>query len=119
MLDDLLDYIRVEWKLQVNEKYKRLVERKSFKWNNGKQTRQLLSPYRGQRPRAWLLKDCKYLRSLTETELGSAPGMTTYDYEFKRMKYSLKHEQQLNNTFEQQRIKYLRVVLKCCWNSLG
>ena len=38
--------------------------------------------------------------------------MTTYDYEFKRMKYSLKHEQQLNNTFEQQRIKYLRVVLK-------
>ena len=113
VLDDLLDYIRVEWKLQVNEKYvKDWLREKSFKWNNGKQTRQLLSPYGGQRPRAWLLKDCKYLRSLTETELGSAPGMTTYDYEFKRMKYSLKHEQQLNNTFEQQRIKYLRVVLK-------
>ena len=44
VLDDLLDFIRNDWKTQVNEKYiKDWLREKSFKWNNGKQTRQILN----------------------------------------------------------------------------
>jgi len=89
-LDDLLEYIREKWKTQVNEKYvKDWLRERGFLWKNGKQTRQILNKD-GSRPRVHLLEDSDYLRSLSETELGSAPNdMNVYQYEQFKLKNAL------------------------------
>ncbi len=113
VLDDLLDFIRNDWKTQVNEKYiKDWLREKSFKWNNGKQTRQILNPTTEERPRAWLLQDSDYLRSLSETELGGAPGVAIYEQELKGLKYKLDNSKDFNETEGQIKQKFLKKWMK-------
>ena len=72
ILDDLLDFVRDNWKTQINEKWvKDWLKEIGFKWNNGKQTRQILVPETGARPRVWLLENLKHLKDLSQTELGT------------------------------------------------
>ena len=72
ILDDLLDFIRETWKTQINEKWvKDWLKENGFKWNNGQQTRQILIPQTGARPRVWLLINSNHLRNLSQTELGT------------------------------------------------
>jgi len=89
-LDDLLEFIRENWKVQVNEKYvKDWLKQRGLLWNNGKQTRQILKDD-GTRPRVHLLQDYDYLRDLSETALGSAPfKMNTYQWEQKKLKNAI------------------------------
>ena len=113
VLDDLLDFIRNDWKTQVNEKYiKDWLRETSFKWKNGKQTRQILNPTTEERPRVWLLQDNDYLRSLSETELGSAPGVTVYEHELKGLKYKLSHSIDSKNTETKIKQKFLKKWMK-------
>ena len=89
-LDDLLEFIRDKWKTQVNEKYvKEWLKDVGFLWKNGKQTRQILKPD-GSRPRVHLLKDCDWLRSRSETQLGSASLYSKYEYQKEKLDWQLK-----------------------------
>jgi hypothetical protein len=93
ILDDLLDFIREKWKTQINEKWvKDWLKEIGFKWNNGKQTRQILIPQTGERPRAWLLENSDHLKSLDQTALGSAPTMCAYTFNQVKLKHSLETE---------------------------
>jgi len=113
VLDDLMDFIRNDWKTQVNEKYvKDWLRDKSFKWNNGKQTRQILNPITHERPRGWLLKDDNYLRSLSETELGSAPSVAVYHQELQGLRYKLNNDVSIQQTEDEIKQSFLRKFMK-------
>jgi transposase len=113
-LDDLLEFIREKWKTQVNEKYvKEWLKDVGFLWKNGKQTRQILKP-NGSRPRVHLLKDCDWLRSRSETQLGSASLKPKYEYQKEKFDWQLSEPNFTDadkifseNTFTQYLIKRL------------
>jgi len=89
-LDDLIDYVRSHWKIQINEKYlKDWLRGKAFKWKNGKQTRQIMKPD-GSRPRVWLLKDDDFLRDMGETKLGSIHFKSKYEYQTDQFEWQLR-----------------------------
>ena len=91
-LDDLLEFIREKWKTQINEKYvKDWLRVHGHKWKNGKQTRQMLIPSTGSRPRVWLLID-KGLTDLTETELGTFTDKGYADNLVDKLKHSFNEE---------------------------
>ena len=111
-LDDLIDFIRKKWKIQINEKYlKDWLREKSFKWKNGKQTRQIMKPD-GSRPRVWLLKDDDYLRELSETKLGSAPTRNIYEYGDDKLEWQLKNPSGYNPDKVKDEYNFITHVLK-------
>ena len=78
-LDALLNFIRNDWKTQINEKYiKDWLNEVGFLWNNGKKTRQIVHWDIG-RPRVYLLEDNDVLREMTEGELGQHVKITVED----------------------------------------
>ena len=89
-LDDLLEFIREKWKVQVNEKYvKDWLKQRGLLWKNGKQTRQILKDD-GTRPRVHLLEDDDSLRNLSETALGNNPNkINAYQHEQAKLKNAL------------------------------
>tara|TARA_R110000803_G_scaffold170913_2_gene233857 strand:- start:345 stop:2903 length:2559 start_codon:yes stop_codon:yes gene_type:complete len=117
-LDNILDYIRKGWKIQINEKYvKDWLKQSGFKWKNGKQTRQALIPVSGGRPRMWLLEDSDYLRELSETALGSAPQHTINEYEEIKLNNALNNFSYGKTTKREVIIRFLKRVFGPKWTT--
>tara|TARA_R100001377_G_scaffold44974_1_gene25664 strand:+ start:272 stop:2890 length:2619 start_codon:yes stop_codon:yes gene_type:complete len=112
-MDQIIDFIKGVWKLDVNEKWiKTWLSEVHFKWNNGKETRQGMCPD-GSRPRYHLLEDSDFLRGLTEGELGTAPDISVEVFVERVMQGSLKNmEHKSWQAQEDYKIKMIRDTLK-------
>jgi len=97
VLDDLLDYIKEKWKINVNPKYvKDWIKDVQFPWSNGKTTRQIVLEENGSRPRAHKLLDHPHLDEMSEGELGSAPRYDGWQWAEHKLKHSLKNNFQMD-----------------------
>jgi len=93
VLDDLLEYIKEKWKVNVHEKYvKDWIKDVHIPWKDGKTTRQIVLDVNGSRPRAHkILDEGHYLDDMTEGELGSAPKFDGWQWYENKLKHSLKN----------------------------
>lgn len=92
ILDDLLEYIKEKWKINVHEKYvKDWIKEVQYPWSNGKTSRQIVLQENGSRPRAHKLLDHPHLDDMTEGELGSAPKYDGWQWFEQKLKHSLKN----------------------------
>ena len=92
--------------MTINEKYiKDWLREKGHKWKNGKLTRQILIPSNGSRPRIHKLIDNEHLDEKSETELGSAPNFTRWEWRDHNFDRALKLEETGSTYNENQSIK--------------
>ena len=92
ILDDLLEYIKEKWHINVHEKYvKDWIKEVEIPWKDGKSTRQIVLEETGSRPRAHKLTANTFLDEMTQGELGSAPKFNTWEWKENKLKHSLKN----------------------------
>jgi hypothetical protein len=105
-LDEILNFIKSKWQVNINEKYiKDWLREVGHKWKNGKLTRQILIPSNGSRPRIHKLIDNEHLDEKSETELGSAPNFTRWEWRDHNFDRALKLEETGSTYNENQSIK--------------
>jgi hypothetical protein len=105
-LDELLNFIKSKWGVTINEKYiKDWLREKGHKWKNGKLTRQILIPSNGSRPRIHKLIDNSFLDEKSETELGSAPNFSRWEWRDFSFDRALQLEETGTSYTEHQSIK--------------